>query len=206
MPAVPSPEALLINSLEEPRTKKERERADNPRGAKKKQTGTPYADIDGHKTDEIGRPVPRIPKERILSRRSARICPAPGCKNPPSKCQIMCRYHWFMVPPTLRTNLWRHSVWNPDMKRLKVLVKDILVWLDLALGPALTPENVANRVMELLNPMPSVEGVPDPQYWCEDVHKAVKLAIEEGVSITRNRELGRSFDVVWQDRLNCVWR
>jgi hypothetical protein len=37
-------------------------------------------------------------------------CPIPGCSETPGREQLMCRMHWFRVPPALRAKVW--SAWH----------------------------------------------------------------------------------------------
>lgn len=59
------------------------------------------------------------------------LCHARGCKKPVPPAMLMCRPHWFMVPPELRKKVWKHYRpgqeidKQPTAKYLKVTRKAI---------------------------------------------------------------------------------
>jgi len=200
-PADPAPGTVEyeITSLEEPTGREAR----YPNSGKKG-FGRHLPDgIDGYETDRFGRPIPSMDKERILHIRRHRYCPAfPYCEDPPFRDFFACMKHWYMIPPAIRTKVWRKSRWEVDMELLKPAVKEAVYWLHYALGPSITPERVADRVLERMALSKSDSILVLGHILWEKVVESC----EDGNAVSHAVEADGVFKQVWHWRLETVWR
>ena len=153
--------------------------------------------IDGYETDRFGRPVPKLDEDAVMALRHNRRCPAwPYCDTKPYKAFFACMTHWYMLPPAMRTKVWRRSRWEIDMEELKPAVKDCVYWLHYALGPSITPERVAARAVDLLPP----GEISEPS-----VYKAVLQACQDGTAVAHAKHAEEVFQYCWRERLEFAW-
>lgn len=72
----------------------------------------------------MNRKVSHVLDEARLGNPTGHSCHAKGCHTSVPPAMFMCRRHWFMVPPALRSRIWQ--MYEPGQEQSKDASDDYL--------------------------------------------------------------------------------